>query len=141
MRPRGTVLHRSIRQLTVRTAGRAEGDRPMLQSLLFFANDALEKAARNSPPLARGSQGDAVRCLQLALAATGQSLPVSVKRHPFSADGVFGPETEKAVRAFQAQQGIQVDGIAGTQTLSKLDQLLRSGQDPLLAVVRDLRRL
>jgi peptidoglycan hydrolase-like protein with peptidoglycan-binding domain len=114
----------------------------MLQSLLFFANERLERAAQNSPPLARGSQGDAVRCLQLALVAAGHSLPLSVKINPLSADGAFGSETEKAVRAFQSRFLLQADGIAGKQTISKLDELLReSGQDPLLITVKDLRRL
>jgi putative peptidoglycan binding protein len=76
----------------------------MLQSWLFFANDALQRAANNSPPLARGSQGDAVRCLQLGLCALGYSMPVSVKPKPLSADGIFGQETDAAVRLFQQRQ-------------------------------------
>ena len=114
----------------------------MLHSLLFLANADLQKAARNNPPLARGSQGNPVRCLQLALVALGYSLPTSVKDQPLSADGIFGPETEQAVRTFQTQRGLQVDGIAGAQTLNKLDQLLRDGrQDPLLVALKDLSRL
>ncbi len=114
----------------------------MLQSLLFLTNDDLQKAAQNNPPLARGSQGNPVRCLQLALAALGYSLPISVKLHPLSADGIFGPETEQAVRTFQTKQGLKADGIAGAQTLSKLDQLLRtSRQDPLLVALKDLSQL
>ena len=54
----------------------------MLQSLLFFANDALSRAADNKPPLARGSEGDAVRCLQLGLFALGFALPVGGEAAP-----------------------------------------------------------
>ena len=113
----------------------------MLQSLLFFANDALSRAADNKPPLARGSEGDAVRCLQLGLFALGFALPVSVKQRPLLADGEFGSETDKAVRLFQRQQGLAADGIAGRQTLTRLDSLLRTGRDPLVSALRDLRRL
>src|SRR5439155_8233059 len=35
-------------------------------------------------------------------------------------DGIFGPETEGAVRAFQASRGLAVDGIAGALTNAAL---------------------
>ena len=35
-------------------------------------------------------------------------------------DGVFGKLTEKAVKYFQSSNGLNADGIVGTQTLSKL---------------------
>lgn len=35
-------------------------------------------------------------------------------------DGIFGPKTERAVRAFQQKAGIQVDGIVGQQTQSAI---------------------
>jgi hypothetical protein len=113
----------------------------MLQSWLLFANDALQRAANNSPPLARGSQGDAVRCLQLGLYALGYSMPVSIKPKPLSADGIFGQETDAAVRLFQQRQALGADGIAGRQTLSRLDQLLMQiDKDPLYAAMKDLAR-
>ncbi|RXI98174.1 N-acetylmuramoyl-L-alanine amidase [Anaerobacillus alkaliphilus] len=37
-----------------------------------------------------------------------------------TADGVFGPITERAVRNFQRQQRLQVDGIVGPQTWNRL---------------------
>ena len=35
------------------------------------------------------------------------------------ADGVYGPQTRRAVRAFQRAHGLVVDGIAGPQTLAR----------------------
>ncbi|MGE5560624.1 MAG: peptidoglycan-binding protein [Chloroflexota bacterium] len=39
---------------------------------------------------------------------------------PGPADGVFGPQTEAAVRAFQSDSGLTVDGIVGPQTYRAL---------------------
>jgi peptidoglycan hydrolase-like protein with peptidoglycan-binding domain len=35
-------------------------------------------------------------------------------------DGIFGPKTEAAVRAFQQNENLSVDGIVGTQTWTTL---------------------
>lgn len=55
-----------------------------------------------------GSKGAAVKELQTLLG--------------IAADGDFGPLTEKAVRAFQQQAGLVVDGLAGPYTLAKLKE-------------------
>ena len=36
-----------------------------------------------------------------------------------SADGIYGPQTRRAVRSFQRNQGLAVDGIAGPATLAR----------------------
>lgn len=61
----------------------------------------------------RGASGEAVRDLQRRLAALG---------HDTSADepGEFGPPTEGAVRAFQEQRRLDVDGVCGPQTWAAL---------------------
>jgi len=33
-----------------------------------------------------------------------------------AADGMFGPNTEAAVKAYQTQQGLTVDGVVGDRT-------------------------
>lgn len=66
------------------------------------------------PTLRQGSKGEAVRALQLLLAGRGEALPV------WGADGAFGSETEKAVRAYQAKNGLAADGLCGPATWSKL---------------------
>ena len=60
-----------------------------------------------TPPM----QGDDVRALQQALVKAG--LPVTV-------DGVFGTDTDAAVKQFQQQKGLTVDGIVGPATRSAL---------------------
>jgi peptidoglycan hydrolase-like protein with peptidoglycan-binding domain len=37
-----------------------------------------------------------------------------------AADGIYGPQTRRAVRAYQSNHGLLVDGIAGPQTLGSL---------------------
>jgi hypothetical protein len=54
----------------------------------------------------RGSTGDAVKAVQLAL---------KVK-----VDGDFGPSTQAAVRSFQSAHGRSVDGVAGPNTWNAL---------------------
>ncbi len=62
--------------------------------------------------LKRGSRGEAVRQVQKRLIELGYLNG--------SADGIFGPMTEAAVRAFQRKAGIVVDGLVGSQTIAKL---------------------
>ena len=64
--------------------------------------------------LQQGFKGsDEVRALQKRLKELGY--------YSGSADGDFGPATEKAVRAFQKANGLTVDGKAGAKTLEKLN--------------------
>jgi peptidoglycan hydrolase-like protein with peptidoglycan-binding domain len=62
------------------------------------------------PQLDLRTQGEAVKSLQYLLLAHGGTLL------NFGVDGKFGPETDAAVRAFQREQGLSVDGIVGPQT-------------------------
>lgn len=57
----------------------------------------------------RGSRGQEVRQIQTKLKRWGY--------YKGSADGIYGSLTENAVRYFQRKNGLQVDGIAGPQTL------------------------
>lgn len=43
---------------------------------------------------------------------------------PLTIDGVFGPQTESAVKAFQQGHGLRVDGVAGTDTQSAIAKAL-----------------
>lgn len=66
--------------------------------------------------LRRGSQGPEVVDLQYLLHFRS---PVSVAVLG-GVDGDFGPMTEQAVRDFQANRGITVDGVVGAQTWGTL---------------------
>jgi peptidoglycan L-alanyl-D-glutamate endopeptidase CwlK len=63
--------------------------------------------------LQAGSSGADVTALQNALTAKGFSTG--------GADGVFGAQTEAALKAFQASVSLPADGVAGPATLAALD--------------------
>lgn len=63
-------------------------------------------------PLRQRARGDAVSALQSALAALGYTLAV---------DGIFGRRTADAVRRFQADHALSVDGIVGPATMAALE--------------------
>ena len=71
----------------------------------------LTSAAKNAAGsedlmVERGDRGDDVKRIQAAL-----GIP---------ADGIFGPQTERALKRFQRRKGLLVDGVAGPQTLGAL---------------------
>ncbi|MDG2907902.1 MAG: peptidoglycan-binding protein [Acidimicrobiales bacterium] len=79
-------------------------------------------------------RGDDVADLQLRLGSLG-----------FDAgriDGIFGPDTSAALRDFQHNSGLVLDGIAGADTVRSLRQLVgRSAGTTPVAQVRELDRL
>ncbi len=64
--------------------------------------------------LSSGSRGDEVKKLQTSLINAGYSVGSA------GADGIYGNDTAAAVRKYQQANGLDVDGIAGDQTLGKL---------------------
>ena len=64
--------------------------------------------------LRKGSKGNNVKSMQVLLVGHGYKLP------EYGADSDFGYETEKAVIAFQKDNGLSVDGICGPKTWEKL---------------------
>ncbi len=67
-----------------------------------------------SAVLRKGDRGEAVREMQKALMNRGYDLGKC------GADGIFGKQTLKAVKAFQKDCGLKVDGVAGPLTFGKL---------------------
>ena len=64
--------------------------------------------------LSYGSRGDEVRRLQQALQNAGYDVGAT------GADGIYGSNTQSAVRRYQQANGLSVDGIAGPLTQGKL---------------------
>ena len=74
-----------------------------------FGNRILTKTLRI------GSRGPEVELLQNALRAAGYCVDV---------DGIFGRETETAVKLFQKAYGLSPDGIVGSKTRSALNTVI-----------------
>lgn len=79
---------------------------PALVLALACCGALAAPAVADADVLKRGSRGPAVVQLQ-------QKLDIP-------ADGVFGPQTARAVRRYQADKGLVVDGIVGPQTAQSL---------------------
>ena len=87
----------------------------ILVSLLILSlcmSMAVPALAYQETTLYNGCRGEGVRAMQQALINLGYL-------HG-NADGIFGIQTEEAVRAFQRSNGLTADGLAGTRTLSML---------------------
>ena len=82
--------------------GKYELERPLKRSLFYLLRETVRK----------GNEGEAVKELQLVL----NSLGYLCNRQ----DGIFDSNTEKAVKAFQKDMDLTVDGICGPKTVQKL---------------------
>ena len=66
--------------------------------------------------LRKGSKGDAVKELQSVLIQKGYDCGSS------GADGIFGNNTEAALKRFQQEHGLAADGICGPLTYAALEE-------------------
>jgi Transglycosylase-like domain/Putative peptidoglycan binding domain len=81
--------------------------RPLLACVLVaLALCCVATASASEPAVKRGDRGPAVVKIQQAL-----DIPT---------DGVFGPQTQRAVKRFQRRHGLTVDGVVGPQTRAAL---------------------
>jgi hypothetical protein len=101
-----------------------------LRSERLRSDPRLRSAYHNRPAMREGEVDDGVRTLQRALRDLGYPMPISFARTG-DADGIFGPETRETVRRFQRDQRLtMVDGVAGHETLGRLDELSGPGPSP-----------
>ena len=92
--------------------GTAATNNPV-QSITIVTNQpANTTSTTGSTTLKKGSTGSEVKKLQERLKELGYLKG--------SADGDFGDATENAVKNFQLQNGLTVDGVAGSSTLNKV---------------------
>ncbi|AFM43493.1 spore cortex-lytic enzyme [Desulfosporosinus acidiphilus SJ4] len=83
--------------------------------ILSIALTGIAYGALGDRTLSRGSRGADVKEMQSRLVQLGYGVgPI---------DGAFGPKTETAIRSFQKDHGLKIDGLAGTKTISELKRL------------------
>lgn len=80
--------------------------------LCFVVVMCLANAVTAFASFERGDDGQEVIAIQKRLV----ELSYDIK----NIDGEFGPETENAVKKFQADKGLEVDGVVGTETYKAL---------------------
>ena len=119
----GSKTYRAVRNFQSRNGlsvtGKAD---PRTQEVLYSASAKKASGSSSSSSssstgyrlLYWGCEGSAVKRLQNALIAAGYK---SIVR---TADGIYGRWTYDAVRAFQRDHGLSVDGVAGKNTQNAL---------------------
>ena len=85
---------------------RRAGTMAIAAAAVFPAATGVATADNSSQPAVSHVHGASLASVQRALG--------------IAADGIWGPETEHAVRSYQAAHGLAVDGIVGPQTLGSL---------------------
>ena len=102
---RSRERRKEARQARSRDRRRKTGAIVAAATLTFAAGGAFAQSGGTGSSAVR-SAGSTVAALQSALGLTP--------------DGVYGPNTRRAVRNYQRNQGLAVDGIAGPVTLAHL---------------------
>lgn len=84
-----------------------------IASICIVSVSEYNKARENTDVLSKlGSRGDEVRKIQQKLKNWGY--------YSGSVDGIYGTQTQNAVKYFQRKNGLTADGIAGKNTLSAM---------------------
>jgi N-acetylmuramoyl-L-alanine amidase len=92
----------------------------------YFQNEDVPepvvKGVSVTLPIEMGATGEFVKEIQGDLIRAGFALPI------YGADGIFGPETQRAVMKFQKAYGINVTGQVDPFTLDKLKDVVGSSK-------------
>ncbi len=117
IKKRITLLLIFLFTLSLHVAVHAEGTQGLQQNLLPFRNLPATKPPLEKVLIRRGMRTAEVRFIQEKLREFGF--------YRGEVDGIFGPLTERAVRRFQQERNLLVDGIVGPKTFA---ELLRSSE-------------
>lgn len=104
------------------------GVKPNVNFSQFIINSKQVKENKNGIYMLNNVQLNSYQAMGiLRLGDEGERITYiqeSLKRfnYPISVDGQFGNETLWAIRDFQSRNNISIDGIVGSETLSKLNQ-------------------
>jgi len=126
------LLQRTFKQLDACSANEREkqgSSKMTLRSEAMRGDLYLQNASNNKPPLRLGVRNSGVQIMQQSLLELGYSMPLTTKNGTTDPDGIFGQETLRSVQKFQRDQGLAADGIAGRDTLHRLDQLITKNQE------------
>lgn len=105
---------------------RKRGDWPRFKQLIGDGNYVVDTSSTSTSKktyLSKGDAGDSVKNMQQMLIACGYSCGSA------GADGDFGNATDKAVRAFQRNAGLTVDGLYGPKSKSALEARYKTVTD------------
>ena len=97
-------------QLTREEAGRTPTPSPRIGNIMAVTIDP--NAPTPAPVIRHGAQGEAVKELQARLQSLGY--------YSGEIDGQFGPGTRDAVTLFQQWNGLEADGVVGSETSARL---------------------
>lgn len=95
-----------------------------------------EDKLRYGKTLRKGDKGSVVKQLQQDLIALGYGKYMQ----PYGADGSFGAATENAVKAFQKDNKLSVDGVAGPKTQAKIDELMKKNASDYKKMYNDAKK-
>lgn len=98
----GTVMRRTRKKSLIMAVARPK------------YSEEVETVTVELSVLKKGSRGGEVKALQHLLIGSGFGCGAS------GADGVFGNDTVKAVKAYQSKSGLAADAVVGQKTWSKL---------------------
>lgn len=81
---------------------------------IAYETPAQKTVAIDLPVLKKGAKGEVVRTMQWLLIRNGCDMD------GYGADGSFGGATERALKKFQSENGLEADGSCGRKTWTKL---------------------